>query len=100
MGIEAPITDRTGQPGRKIDFSDALGCSSAILVVAGIPCYVALMEAPAPETQRIFAPGILRDQVAIVTGGGSGIGLATAHEMARLGERVAICGRTAGKLDT
>jgi citronellol/citronellal dehydrogenase len=57
------------------------------------------MEAPAAETQRVFAPGILRDQVAIVTGGGSGIGLATAHEMVRLGARVAICGRTQPKLD-
>ena len=57
------------------------------------------MEAPPPETQRVFAPGILRDQVWIVTGGGSGSGLATAHEMARLGARVAICGRTAAKLD-
>jgi citronellol/citronellal dehydrogenase len=57
------------------------------------------MEAPTAETQRIFASGILRDQVAIITGGGSGIGLATAHEMVRLGARVAICGRTPGKLD-
>ncbi|HEX2690105.1 MAG TPA: SDR family oxidoreductase [Kofleriaceae bacterium] len=57
------------------------------------------MEPPSAETQRIFAPGILRDQVAIITGGGSGIGLATAHEMVRLGARVAICGRTAAKLD-
>jgi citronellol/citronellal dehydrogenase len=64
-----------------------------------MPCYVAAMEAPEAETQRVFAPGILRDQVAIVTGGGSGIGLATAHEMVRLGARVAICGRTAAKLD-
>jgi len=57
------------------------------------------MESPTAETQRIFAPGILRDQVAIITGGGSGIGLATAHEMVRLGARVAICGRTAAKLE-
>ena len=57
------------------------------------------MESPTAETQRIFAPGILRDQVAIITGGGSGIGLATAHEMARLGARIAICGRTSAKLE-
>jgi NAD(P)-dependent dehydrogenase (short-subunit alcohol dehydrogenase family) len=57
------------------------------------------MEPPTAESQRVFAPGILNDQVAIVTGGGSGIGLATAQELLRLGARVAICGRNAGKLD-
>ncbi len=57
------------------------------------------METPSAESQRIFAPGILRDQVAVITGGGSGIGLATAHEMIRLGARVAICGRTPEKLE-
>jgi citronellol/citronellal dehydrogenase len=57
------------------------------------------METPSAESQRIFAPGILRDQVALITGGGSGIGLATAHEMSRLGARVGICGRTQEKLD-
>src|SRR5262245_52590846 len=62
-------------------------------------CYVAAVESPSAESQRIFAPGILRDQVAIVTGGGSGIGLATARELVRLGARVAICGRTQAKLD-
>jgi citronellol/citronellal dehydrogenase len=57
------------------------------------------MDTPLPETQAVFAPGILRDQVAIITGGGSGIGLSTAREMIRLGARVALCGRTAAKLD-
>jgi citronellol/citronellal dehydrogenase len=55
--------------------------------------------APSPESQRVFAPGLLADQVAVITGGGSGIGLATALEMARLGARVAICGRNADKLE-
>jgi citronellol/citronellal dehydrogenase len=58
------------------------------------------MEPPTAETQRVFAPGILRDQVAVITGGGSGIGLATAREMVRLGAKVALCGRTPDKLET
>ena len=57
------------------------------------------METPSTESQQVFSPGILRDQVAIITGGGSGIGFATAREMIRLGARVALCGRTAAKLD-
>jgi citronellol/citronellal dehydrogenase len=57
------------------------------------------METPSADSQRIFAPGIFDGQVAIVTGGGSGIGLATALELTRLGARVAICGRTADKLE-
>jgi citronellol/citronellal dehydrogenase len=57
------------------------------------------MEPPTAESQRVFATGILNDQVAIVTGGGSGIGLATAQELSRLGARVAICGRNPGKLE-
>ena len=56
-------------------------------------------NAPTADSQQVFAPGILNDQVAIITGGGSGIGLATALEMTRLGAKVAICGRTADKLE-
>jgi citronellol/citronellal dehydrogenase len=59
----------------------------------------AQVETPSADSQRIFAPGIFRDRVAIITGGGSGIGLATAMELVRLGAKVAICGRTAAKLD-
>jgi citronellol/citronellal dehydrogenase len=57
------------------------------------------METPTPGSQQVFAPGLFRDRVAIVTGGGSGIGLATVRELIRLGARVAICGRTQSKLD-
>jgi citronellol/citronellal dehydrogenase len=54
---------------------------------------------PSAASQHVFAPGIFADQVAVVTGGGTGIGLATALELGRLGAKLAICGRTAAKLD-
>lgn len=56
-------------------------------------------EPPSPESQRIFQPGLFDGQVALITGGGSGIGLTTAAELARLGAKVAICGRTPEKLE-
>jgi len=49
--------------------------------------------------RSVFTPGLLRGQVAVVTGGGSGIGRCTAHELASLGAAVAIVGRTAARLD-
>jgi citronellol/citronellal dehydrogenase len=57
------------------------------------------VETPSAESQRIFAPGTFSGRVALITGGGSGIGLATGLELARLGARVAICGRTEAKLE-
>src|SRR3954464_6060469 len=42
---------------------------------------------------RIFAPGLLQDQVVVVTGGGSGLGRATAIELTALGAQVVIAGR-------
>jgi citronellol/citronellal dehydrogenase len=42
---------------------------------------------------KIFQPGLLDGQVAIVSGGGSGLGRATALELAALGARVVVCGR-------
>ncbi len=46
----------------------------------------------------IFRHGLFEGHVAIVTGGGSGIGLATALSLAELGASVAICGRSEEKL--
>jgi citronellol/citronellal dehydrogenase len=42
---------------------------------------------------KLFQPGLLEGQVAIVSGGGSGLGRATALELASLGAQVVVCGR-------
>jgi citronellol/citronellal dehydrogenase len=44
-------------------------------------------------SSKLFAPGLLDGQVAIVTGGGSGLGRATALELLACGASVIVCGR-------
>jgi citronellol/citronellal dehydrogenase len=46
-----------------------------------------------PRESEIFASGLLEGQVALVTGGGTGLGKATALELARCGAKVTITGR-------
>ena len=53
-----------------------------------------------PDTYRsVFRPGLFSGQAAIVTGGGSGLGRCTAHELASLGAKVALVGRKIEKLN-
>jgi len=47
----------------------------------------------------MFEPTLLKDQVAVVTGGGTGIGLAIAKRLGRLGARIAIASRNAEHLE-
>ena len=48
--------------------------------------------------RSVFHPNLFAGQVVIVTGGGSGIGRCTAHELASLGATVALVGRKPDKL--
>ena len=46
-----------------------------------------------------FRDGLFAGQVALVSGGGRGIGKAIAFQLARLGAKLALCGRDAARLD-
>jgi citronellol/citronellal dehydrogenase len=47
----------------------------------------------------VFRPGLFAGRTILVTGGGSGLGRCTAHELKSLGARLALAGRTQEKLD-
>lgn len=48
--------------------------------------------------RSVFKPQMMAGKVVLVTGGGSGIGRCTAHELAALGAQVVLVGRNADKL--
>lgn len=48
--------------------------------------------------RSVFSPGLFAGKVIVVTGGGSGIGRCTAHELAALGAHVVLLGRKLEKL--
>src|SRR5262245_48957761 len=47
----------------------------------------------------MFDPALLKNQVAVITGGGTGIGLAIARRLGSLGARIAIASRNARHLE-
>jgi citronellol/citronellal dehydrogenase len=51
------------------------------------------------NAETVFRPDLFKGKVILVSGGGSGIGRAVALLFARLGGKVAICGRTPEKLE-
>lgn len=57
------------------------------------------MNAPSSRYRSVFTPGLFDGQVIVVTGGGSGIGRCTAHELAALGAQVVLVGRKPEKLE-
>jgi NAD(P)-dependent dehydrogenase (short-subunit alcohol dehydrogenase family) len=48
----------------------------------------------------MFIPTLLKDQVAVITGGGTGIGLAIARRLGELGARIVIGSRNSANLET
>ncbi|NIB42571.1 SDR family oxidoreductase [Pseudomaricurvus alkylphenolicus] len=59
-----------------------------------------MSDAELAEAKTIYAQDLLKGQRALITGGGSGIGYATAWLFARLGATVILTGRNEDKLQT
>ncbi len=49
---------------------------------------------------QLFVDGLFSDEVVLVTGGGTGIGLCCATEMGRLGAKIVLCGRRPDPIST
>ncbi len=62
------------------------------------PVEYGMTDAELAEMPLVYADGLLKGKTCLVSGGGSGIGKATAFVLARLGANVMICGRREARL--
>src|ERR1700746_3626651 len=82
-----------------IVYDNRAQCSPAPSVVLAAEASDKTLRRPGKMPyQSVFRPDLFKGQTIIVTGGGSGIGRCTAHELSALGANVAILGRTLEKL--
>src|SRR2546429_2418045 len=66
---------------------------------AGIEGWLPMQEGRGPATPPVLTDAGLRGAVVIVTGGGSGIGAATARQLGSVGAPVVLAGRREGPLN-
>ncbi len=66
--------------------------------MVGATMQTTLPATPTPHYRSAFAAGLFQHKTILVTGGGSGIGRCTAHELAALGAHVVLVGRKLEKL--
>src|SRR5262245_461835 len=95
---------RTGRGGKSLEWlanSRQRGASisaQAMMPRPQVLCSSRAESLMATSYASIFRSGLFNGQVVVVTGGGSGIGRCTAHELASLGAKIALIGRKPEKL--
>ncbi|GAA2432044.1 glucose 1-dehydrogenase [Actinomadura vinacea] len=89
-------SEHSAHSRRRLLAAGAIGAAGlAAVPLAGRSAAANTQRPPAPSTGRANPDGRFAGKVVLITGATSGIGQATAYEMAREGARVVFCGRRA-----